>query len=267
MDISDKIKKVVKEKYAEIASKNSSGCGCSCSCSDDELYNIMSDDYKGKDGYVPDADLGLGCGIPTEYANIRKGNVVLDLGSGAGNDVFIVSKLVGETGKVIGLDMTEEMIDRANFNKSKLGIENVEFTFGEIENLPLQNNSVDVVVSNCVLNLVPDKNKAFSEIHRVLKNDGGFCVSDIVLEGDLPEKLLTLAELYAGCVAGASQMSSYLQIIGKNGFNDILIHKKKEIKIPVDLLNKYLSADEVEDFIKSGVGIFSITVSAKKQKV
>src|SRR5688572_19305540 len=172
MQTQDQLKEVVKQKYSEIAlqdkeTNQSSCCGASC-CSSD-VYNIMSDDYTKLEGYNPDADLGLGCGLPTQFAKIKKGDVVVDLGSGAGNDCFVARAETGETGKVIGIDMTEAMINRARINAEKLGFHNVEFRLGEIEKMPLTSNVADVVVSNCVLNLVPDKQKAFAEIHRVLK--------------------------------------------------------------------------------------------------
>jgi len=206
----------------------------------------------------------LGCGIPTEFANIKEGQTVLDLGSGAGNDAFIAAQIVGPKGKVIGLDMTEEMIDKANYNKDKLGMENVEFVLGEIEKMPLTTDSVDVVVSNCVLNLVPDKRKAFSEIHRVLKSGGNFCISDIVLDGELPDRLMSIANLYTGCVTGAEQIADYLSIIKEAGFQNINTHKKNEIKLPEDLLSDYLEAHEIESYVNSGTAIYSITVSGVK---
>jgi len=160
----ENIKEMVKEKYGEIAKNSGSCCGpASCCGTENKIfgYTVMKDEYDDIDGYVKDADLGLGCGLPTEFAGIKKGNIVVDLGSGAGNDVFVAHALVGNEGKVIGIDMTEEMIDMANRNKKKLGFENVEFYLGEIEAIPLDNSFVDVVVSNCVLNLVPSKQKAF----------------------------------------------------------------------------------------------------------
>jgi SAM-dependent methyltransferase len=257
---------VVKEKYGEIAMSNNScstsSCGCSCGSSDnDEYINMMTDDYNELEGYVPDADLGLGCGTPTAYIKIEEGFEVLDLGSGAGNDVFIIAKQVGEDGWVTGLDMTKEMVMRANFNMSKLGIENVDFVLGEIEEMPFSEFEFDVVVSNCVLNLVPDKTKAFSEIHRVLKKGGQFCISDIVLEKELPENLKDVATIYTGCISGASLMDDYLNIIKSSGFTDIQIHKKAKIDIPQSFLNEQLPGNSIDS---SSLGIYSITVSATK---
>ena len=176
-----------------------------------------------------EADLGLGCGLPTEYAGIEKGNVVIDLGSGAGNDVFVARALVGDEGKVIGIDFTNEMLIKANTNLQKLGFKNIEFKLGEIESMPLDDNFADVVVSNCVLNLVPDKQKAFNEINRILKPGAHFCVSDIVLKGQLPSELKKSAEMYAGCVAGAVQQELYLDIIKHAGFSNVEVKKPKQL--------------------------------------
>jgi ubiquinone/menaquinone biosynthesis C-methylase UbiE len=227
-------------------------------------YTIFSEDYSGSEGYNPEADLGLGCGIPTDFAGIKAGDHVLDLGSGAGNDCFVARAIVGDSGKVTGLDFTEEMLEKARTNNQKLGFTNVDFAKGDIETMPLSGDQFDVVVSNCVLNLVPDKEKAFSEISRVLKNGGHFCVSDIVIKGELPAKLRQDAEMYAGCVSGAIQMVSYLGIIEKLGFQNVTIHKQKAITIPDDILTNYLSAEELREFNEGGTGIFSITVSGYK---
>ena len=268
MENSKNIKEVVKEKYGAIAKdvNKESGCGCSCGSNSKKIvdYTIMSDDYSKLDGYSKDADLGLGCGLPTEFADLKNGDTVVDLGAGAGNDVFIARSIVGDTGKVIGIDMTEEMIDLANENKNKLGFSNVDFRLGEIEDLPVDNDSVDVVISNCVLNLVPNKEKSFSEIHRILKKGGHFCVSDIVLIGNLPEGLKKSAEMYAGCVAGAMQQNDYIGIIHNNGFKNVEIMKTKTITIPDDILIKYLSEEQLAQYNKSGIGIFSITVVGTK---
>jgi SAM-dependent methyltransferase len=265
MQTSEEIKKVVKEKYGKIAGKQQKGCGC-CGTSDKIVdYKIFQDDYTKLEGYVADADLGLGCGIPTEYAGIKKGDTVLDLGSGAGNDVFVARSIVGEEGKVIGLDFTQEMIDKANANKAKVSFTNVEFKLGEIESMPLESDTTDVVISNCVLNLVPDKGKAFKEIHRVLKPGAHFCVSDIVLKGELPSGLKKSAEMYAGCVAGALQQDDYLQAISNAGFENIEIKKTKVIELPDNVLIEFLSDSDIENFKKNNVGIFSITVVGYKK--
>jgi ubiquinone/menaquinone biosynthesis C-methylase UbiE len=261
MNQSEEIKKTVREKYSQIAAGPKSSC---CGAGNQGDCSVMEEDYAGLHGYVKEADLGLGCGIPTEFAGIKKGDVVVDLGSGAGNDVFVARASVGEEGKVIGIDFTEQMIDKANLNKEKLGYENAEFKLGEIENIPLEENSVNVVLSNCVLNLVPDKNKAFSEIYRILKKGGHFCISDIVTKGSLPEKMQKSAEMYVGCVAGAIKQAEYLQIISDIGFTDIKINKTKKKNIPKETLELYLTEAELQDFENGVTGIFSITVSAVK---
>lgn len=267
MDTNEKIKEQVKETYRAIAMQekavNAASCCGATGCSD-SVYNIMSEDYSSLKGYHPDADLGLGCGLPTQFAQINKGDVVVDLGSGAGNDCFIARAETGESGKVIGIDFTVAMIQRARENAEKLGFENVAFMLGEIENLPLTDNIADVIVSNCVLNLVPDKHKAFKEILRVLKPGGHFSISDIVLKGDLPDKIRDAASMYAGCVAGALQKEAYIENIRSSGFENIKIQKEKKIIVPDDLLADYLSAAEISSFKESGAGIYSITVYAEK---
>jgi SAM-dependent methyltransferase len=264
MQTSDEIKQVVKEKYGEIASKKKEGCGC---CGTKIIdYTMFRDDYSKLDGYVAEADLGLGCGVPTEYAGLKKGDTVVDLGSGAGNDVFVARSVVGDEGRVIGLDFTQEMIDKANANKIKTGYTNIEFKLGEIESMPIGNDFADVVISNCVLNLVPDKGKAFKEINRILKPGAHFCVSDIVLKGELPAGLKKSAEMYAGCVAGALQQDEYLGIISETGFSDIEIKRTKVIELPDKVLKEYLSDTDIVNFKKNNIGIFSITVVGYKKR-
>lgn len=269
MNNDSKIKQLVKEKYSEIALQSketnaASCCGATSACCGDDVYNIMADDYSKLEGYNPDADLGLGCGLPTEFAKIKEGDTVIDLGSGAGNDAFIARKFVGESGKVIGVDFTEAMIARARDNAEKLGLNNVEFRQGDIEDLPVTANKADVVVSNCVLNLVPNKHKVFSEVFRVLKPGGHFSISDIVLEEELPARWKDVAELYAGCVSGAIQKKEYLGIIEEVGFTNITLHKDKTIVIPDDILANYLSADEITVYKKGTTRISSISVYAEK---
>lgn len=269
METPNELKQVVKEKYGEIAkaSKSSGCCGPAC-CGDSSGkivgYTVMEDEYDHLDGYVADADLKLGCGLPTEHAGIKKGDTVVDLGSGAGNDVFIARAIVGDEGRVIGLDMTDEMIEKANRNNIKLGYKNVEFKLGDIEQMPLKNNLADVVVSNCVLNLVPDKRKAFSEIYRILKPGAHFCVSDIVIQGEMTGELKKSAEMYAGCVSGALQQDEYLNIIQKAGFKNIEIKESKRIVLPDDILTQFLSAEGIKEYKENVKGIFSITVVAHK---
>ncbi|HXB46044.1 MAG TPA: arsenite methyltransferase [Puia sp.] len=266
----NELKEIVRQKYSEIAlqdkESNQSSC-CGSSCCSDEVYNIMSEDYTSLKGYNPDADLGLGCGLPTQFAKIRKGDVVIDLGSGAGNDCFIARSETGETGKVIGIDFTPAMIDKARSNADKLGFHNVEFRQGDVEKMPVTSSIADVVVSNCVLNLVPNKEGVFKEIFRALKPGGHFSISDIVLVGELPEKIRKTAEMYSGCVSGAIQKQSYLELIAVNGFKNITIQKEKAIVVPDDILSPYLSTAEIELFKNSGTGIFSITVFAEKSAV
>ncbi len=249
---------MVNEKYSEIA-RQSSSCRCSCGCEEPD-YSFIGDKYESKEGYVAEADLGLGCGIPTDFADLKKGDNVLDLGSGAGNDCFVARAEVGVSGRVVGLDFSDDMLAQARSNVHKLGYDNVEFIKGDIEALPLADTAFDVVISNCVLNLVPDKSKAYSEIFRVLKTGGHFCNSDVVLEGDLPEQLATAAVMYAGCIAGAMQKDEYLKTIEEEGFSGVEIKKEKKITIPDNILLEFLSKEELGKFKESGVGIFSITV-------
>lgn len=261
------LKELVKQKYGEIAAQdketNQSSC-CGSGCCSTEVYNIMNEDYSTLEGYDPDADLGLGCGLPTQFAKIKKGDTVIDLGSGAGNDCFIARAEAGEEGKVIGIDFTPAMIDKARANAEKLGYNNVEFRQGDIENMPVTASTADVVVSNCVLNLVPNKNAVIKDIFRVLKPGGHFSISDVVLKGNLPEALREAAEMYAGCVSGAVQKQVYLELISGNGFTDITIQKEKAIVIPDDILSKYLNAEELQQFKTGDTGIFSVTVYAEK---
>ena len=269
METEEKLKQIVKDKYAEIALQdketNASSCCGATGCST-EVYNIMADDYTKLDGYTADADLGLGCGLPTQFAKIKKGDMVIDLGSGAGNDCFVARHETGPEGKVIGIDFTEAMIDRARLNAEKYGFNNVEFRMGDIEKMPVTANVADVIVSNCVLNLVPNKKAVFADMFRVLKTGGHFSISDVVLVGTLPEKLQHAAEMYAGCVSGAIQKDEYLGMIKEAGFSNITLQKEKAIIIPDDILANYLTADEIADYKASNVGIFSITVYAEKAK-
>ena len=260
-------KELVRQKYSEIAlqdkATNESSC-CGAGACSTEVYHIMTDDYTDLKGYNPDADLGLGCGLPTQFALIKKGDVVIDLGSGAGNDCFVSRAEAGENGKIIGIDFTEAMINKARHNAETLGFNNVEFRQGDIEKMPVSSNAADVVVSNCVLNLVPNKDKVFKEIFRVLKPGGHFSISDVVLVGKLPDKLKNAAEMYAGCVSGAIQKETYLELIEINGFKNMGIQKEKPIIIPDDILQNYLTAEELQAFKLGNTGIFSISVYAEK---
>lgn len=267
MQTEEQLKEIVRKKYSEIALQdketNMSSCCGAGGCST-EVYNIMSDDYTALGGYNADADLGLGCGLPTQFAKIKKGDVVVDLGSGAGNDCFIARHETGETGKVIGVDFTPAMIDKARKNAEVRGFNNVEFRQGDIESMPITANSADVIVSNCVLNLVPNKDAVIKDIYRVLKPGGHFSISDVVLVGALPEGLRKDAEMYAGCVSGAIQKEVYLELIHANGFENVTIQKEKPIIIPNDILVNYLSKEEIARFNNGSTGIFSVTVFAQK---
>ena len=269
MENSEQLKEIVRQKYSEIALQdketNQSSC-CGSGCCSTEVYNIMNDDYNELTGYNADADLGLGCGLPTQFAKIKKGDTIIDLGSGAGNDCFIARAETGEDGIIIGIDFTPAMIDKARANAEKLGYYNVEFRQGDIEKIPVSANVADVIVSNCVLNLVPNKDNVFKEIFRVLKPGGHFSISDVVLVGNLPDSLRKDAEMYAGCVAGAIQKKTYLELIQTNGFSNITLQKEKPINIPDDILKNYLNEKELTNFKTGNTGIFSITVYAEKSK-
>lgn len=269
MQTNEELKEIVRRKYSEIALQDkaenaASCCGATSSCCGDQVYNIMSEDYTKLEGYNPDADLALGCGLPTEYAGIKRGDVVIDLGSGAGNDCFIARHETGPEGKVIGIDFTDAMIEKARANAEKLGFNNVEFRQGDIEKMPVGGEVADVIVSNCVLNLVPEKEKVFSEMFRVLKKGGHFSVSDIVLVGNLPDKWKATAELYAGCVSGAIQKNEYIGYAEKAGFKNLKVQKEKVIHVPDEILSEYLSSEEIAAYRNSGVGIFSITLYGEK---
>ncbi len=249
------IKQIVKDKYNKIAEQ---GDGC---CDD---ISCIKESYDKVDGHFEDADLDLGCGLPTEYAGIKPGDTVVDLGSGAGNDVFIARRETGDSGKVIGIDMAESMHSKALANLSKLGYDNVEFRLGEIEDIPLRDGAADVVVSNCVFNLVPSKEQAFAETFRILKPGGHFSIADVVIRGEMPEELREQAELYVGCVSGAININEYLEIIRKAGFEDIKVAKERQIELSDELLDTYLDEGGKDKIRRSEVGIFSVTVNATK---
>jgi arsenite methyltransferase len=265
---SSTLKQIVKEHYTDVVvraeqTQVSSCCGSSCGCSSD--VDAMVQDYSNVKGYVKEADLALGCGIPTEVAKIKKGDTVIDLGSGAGNDCFVARAIVGESGRVIGIDMTERMIEKAKRNNEKLGFKNVEFRLGDIEAMPVDANTADVVVSNCVLNLVPDKRKAFAEMFRIIKPGGHFSVSDIVLEGNLPPRLMEIAAMYAGCVSGAIQKDVYLQLLRESGFQNVEVVRSQRTDLPDNMLLQYLTQKEVDEYRESGAGVFSVTVYGEKR--
>ena len=269
MSTNEELKKIVRDKYGEIAAQSneeSSCCGPKSSCcgSDEDDLKIFSMDYEGLEGYNPDADLGLGCGLPTEFAKIKAGDTVVDLGSGAGNDCFVARQVTGAEGKVIGIDMTPNMIDKARANALKLNLKNVEFRLGEIENLPVQTEEANVVVSNCVLNLVPDKKRALEETYRILKKGGHFSVSDIVTYSEIPDGLREEASMYAGCVSGALIKEDYLKMIEEAGFQNIKVQKESKMNLPDNMLEKYLDADQIDDYRNNFAGIASITVYGEK---
>jgi ubiquinone/menaquinone biosynthesis C-methylase UbiE len=267
MKTNEELKEIVRQKYSEIALQDKDSKQVSC-CGDGgcstEIYNIMTDDYQDVAGYKEEADLGLGCGLPTQFAGIKSGDTVIDLGSGAGNDCFVARSETGETGKVIGIDFTPAMVEKAKANAKTLGFGNVEFRQGDIENMPVVSNLADVIVSNCVLNLVPNKDGVFKEIYRVLKPGGHFSISDVVLIGELPEALRSTAEMYAGCVSGAITKDVYLDLIKSNGFENIKLEKEKQIHIPTEILKNYLDDAAINEFSSGSSGIISITVSAQK---
>lgn len=264
--MSNSMKEVVKDRYGKIArdSDRATLCCCPGGCCSSDGFSDFSDDYQHLGGYNPDADLGLGCGLPTEFAGIAEGDAVLDLGSGAGNDCFVARSLVGEAGSVTGLDFTDEMLALAQANNLKMGYQNVHFVKGDIEEMPLPADTFDVVISNCVLNLVPDKQLAFAQIFRVLKPGGHFCVSDVVVKGDLPPAVRANAELYAGCVSGAINLVDYQSIIARAGFHNIAICKEKPIEIPDSVLLGVLSVDEFHQMKNLATGLYSVTVTAHK---
>ncbi len=270
MNTEQKLKEIVREKYSKIALQEkdvNAASYCGATTPSNKIYNIMMDDYTEVDGYASDADLGLGCGLPTAFAHINRGDTVIDLGSGAGNDCFVARHETGAEGKVIGIDFTEAMITKARENADKLGYNNVEFRSGDIESMPVVDSTADVVVSNCVLNLVPNKQAVIKDIFRVLKPGGHFSISDIVLVGELPDALRKDAEMYAGCVAGAVQKGDYLGFIEQQGFHNITIQKEKTNTIPNDILEKYLTTEQMDSFQNGNTGIFSVTVFAEKPGV
>jgi arsenite methyltransferase len=267
----DDIKKVVRKGYGRIAKEGSSCCGQGCGCGENVSKMVG---YSDKEiSSVPDgANLGLGCGNPIALASLKEGETVLDLGSGAGFDCFLAAKIVGPKGKVIGVDMTPEMLEKARKNAEKGGYKNVEFLEGEIESLPLKEGSVDVVISNCVINLSPDKERVFKEIYRVLKKGGRFMISDIVLEKPLPKKLSDSIGAYIGCIAGAIAKDGYLDAISKAGFSDLIIVDESQFALDyfVDTPERKGTLKSLkipmEELRKAADSIVSVKVSARKGK-
>jgi len=273
----EEIKKTVREGYAQIAKQDGSCCAPvnSC-CGNANLAQTVSKNIGYTDeelGSVPDgANLGLGCGNPVALASLAEGETVLDLGSGAGFDCFLAAKRVGKEGKVIGVDMTSEMIEKARENAQKGGYQNVEFRLGEIENIPAANNSADVIISNCVINLSPDKGKVFQEAFRVLKPGGRLMVSDIVLLKELPDFIRDSIAAYVGCISGAMRKEDYLGAIRKAGFQEVAV--MDETLFPIDyiaddpaakaLIDKMnIPSEEIKDIAKS---VLSLKVQGIKAK-
>jgi SAM-dependent methyltransferase len=247
------LKKLVRERYAAIADAAAGCCGpTGCAPA---LTNLVGDAYAGVAGHVAEADLGLGCGVPTRHAGIRAGDTVLDLGSGAGNDAFVARAIVGETGRVIGVDMTDAMNARATANAARLGYANVEFRKGDIEELPVGDGTIDVVISNCVLNLVPDKVRAYAEILRVLKPGGHLCISDVVSTGTLPEAVRADAELHVGCIAGAPDRDAYLDVVRAAGFAGVTVAEARPLDLPPDIAARLAG---------TGAVLWSVTVAAAR---
>jgi arsenite methyltransferase len=227
------IKEAVKDRYAKLAKQDQRGCCPSCSGAASSILRTKDVGYSTQDlAHVPaESVMGLGCGNPIAIAELKAGEVVLDLGSGAGVDVFLAANKVGATGRVIGIDMTEEMVDKAKGIAGDHGYHNVEFRLGEIENLPVEDESVDAIISNCVINLSTDKSKVFREAYRVLKPGGRLTVSDIVSEGVIPDEIKNDANAWTGCIAGALEQQEYLEKIKKAGFGDIQILSSREFYI------------------------------------
>ncbi|MGB9133513.1 MAG: arsenite methyltransferase [Methanosarcina sp.] len=230
MDSSEK-KEVIKKKYGEIAMAGGSCCCSGTCCGDSSVVDVSKSVGYTDDQIlsVPDANVGLGCGNPTAFAELNSGDIVLDLGSGAGFDCFLAAQKVGFSGKVIGVDMTPEMLEKAQVNALKYGYSNVEFRFGDIEALPVEDRSVDAIISNCVINLAPDKEKVFREAFRVLKPGGKMYISDMVLLAELPEDLKNDKDLLAGCIAGALLKEEYLRLLKKAGFSVKILHEDFDI--------------------------------------
>jgi len=260
----NKIKEIVRENYAKVASSNSCCCSSSASCCgqaglEKEISSNIGYSKEEMDKVPEGSNLGLGCGNPIALASIKKGEVVLDLGSGAGFDCFLAADKVGPQGKVIGVDMTSQMIEKAVENARKGGYKNIEFRLGEIEDLPVEDSSVDLIISNCVVNLSPDKDKVFKEAYRVLKPGGRIMVSDIVLTKELPDYIKNNTLAYVGCVSGAILKESYLKTIEKAGFTDIKVFD--EVNFPIEFINKDLPGIVGSELEKS---VLSIKVSAIK---
>jgi arsenite methyltransferase len=227
------IKEAVKGRYARIAKQDQESCCPSCGCGASSLLQAKAVGYSGEElEHIPEESvMGLGCGSPTAIADLKAGEVVLDLGAGAGVDVFLAANKVGPTGRVIGVDMTEEMVDKASSIARDHGYHNVEFRLGEIEKLPVEDKSVDAIISNCVINLSPDKAKVFREAYRVLKPEGRLTVSDIVSEENVPAEVRSNLDAWAGCIGGALEQREYLRKIKEAGFKDVQVESSKDFYV------------------------------------
>lgn len=259
-------KEQIRERYNKLAlsPKISKGCGCKPMDPSEKQFTITSEGYESTKGYVDEADLGIGCGLPVQYAGIKKGDTVIDLGSGAGNDCFIAREEAGTEGRIIGIDFAQNMISRAKANARRRGFTNVNFVEGDIEQVPLQDETADVIISNCVLNLIPNKRKVFNEIYRLLRPNGHFCVSDIVVNGIFPKTFIDEASLYAGCIATAIQEDEYLGYIKEANFKGVRIVRRKRANIPQEVINTHLNKEQIEKLCNGEIGIYSITVIGEK---
>ena len=259
-------KEQIQERYNKLAlsPKITRGCGCKPMDPSEKQFTITSEAYESTKGYVEEADLGIGCGLPVQHAGIKKGDTVIDLGSGAGNDCFVAREVAGVEGRVIGIDFAHNMITRARANAQRRGLTNVDFIEADIEQIPMQDETAEVVISNCVLNLIPNKKRVFNEIYRLLKPNGHFCVSDIVVNGHFPEAFINEASLYAGCIATAIQEDDYLRYIEGAEFKNIRIVRRKRVDIPKEAIDTHLNKEQIEKLCNGEIGIYSITVMGEK---
>lgn len=264
------LKETVRERYGAIARSRGQESCCAprnaCCGSAAAPAGFMGESYGELEGYVPEADFGLGCGLPTESAGLAAGQTVVDLGAGAGNDAFIARRVVGASGRVIGVDMTQAMVTQARRNAEKLGYANVEFLLGELEHLPLPDGVADVALSNCVFNLVPDKARAFAEVRRILKPGGHFSISDIVSTAPLLPRLKEVAALYTGCVAGALPLDDYRVLIERAGFENLEVLRERRIDLPAEVLQQHLGAAEIAALHTSGLALLSVTLRARRPR-